>query len=164
MFKYVVTIIGVSCVGTIREKVANSEKFGISEDEVLQFFGRSPLLMTLSVDKVQRNMTFVVGTMKLPASTVVKYLFLLCANLENTLKPLVLLARQIHDMGLEPQIMGPALFRALRMTEKRFLNAFVGCHQKDVKEHLLSCYKASKGIKRLAASSKKHPYTMGFPF
>ncbi|KAK9671492.1 hypothetical protein RND81_12G033500 [Saponaria officinalis] len=164
MFKYVVTIIGVSCVETIREKIANIEKFGISEDEVLQFFGRSPLLLTLSVDKVQRNMTFVVGMMKLPASTVLRYPFLVCANLENTLKPRVLLARQIQDMGLEPQIMGPALFRALRMTEKRFLNAFVGCHEKDVKEQLMSYYKASKGIKRLAAASKKHPYTVGFPF
>ncbi|KAK9671595.1 hypothetical protein RND81_12G040900 [Saponaria officinalis] len=120
--------------------------------------------MTLSVDKVKKNMTFVVSLMKLPASTVLKYPFLLCANLENTLKTRVLLARQIQDMGLELQIMGPALFRALRMTEKSFLNAFVGCHQKDVKQQLLSCYKASKGIKRLAASSKKHPYTMVFPF
>ncbi|KAL9232777.1 hypothetical protein vseg_007846 [Gypsophila vaccaria] len=164
MFKYVVTIIGVSCIATIREKIANIEKFGISEDEVLQLFGRSPLLMTLSVDKVQRNMTFVVGMMKLPASTVLGYPFLLCANLENTLKPRVLLARKIQYMGLKPQIMGNSLFRALRMTEKRFLDAFVRCHEKDVKEQLLAYYNASQGIKRLAASSKKHPYTMGFPF
>ncbi|KAL9232778.1 hypothetical protein vseg_007847 [Gypsophila vaccaria] len=164
MFKYVVTIIGVSCIATICEKIANIEKFGISEDEVLQFFGRSPLLMTLSVEKVQRNMTFVVGMMKLPASTVLRYPFLLCANLENTLKPRVLLARKIQDMGLEPQITGPALFRALRMTEKRFLNAFAKCHEKNVKEHLLAYYKASQGIKRLAASSKKRPYTLAYSF
>ncbi|EXC10440.1 hypothetical protein L484_008606 [Morus notabilis] len=58
MYKYVVTLIGVSRLETIRQKVGNLERFGFSEEEVLELVGRSPLLLTLSMDKVQRNMTF----------------------------------------------------------------------------------------------------------
>ena len=75
MYKYVVALIGISRIETIREKVANLEKFGCSEDEVWSLLGRSPLILTLSIDKVQRNMTFVVGTMKLSPKLVLQHPF-----------------------------------------------------------------------------------------
>ncbi|XP_048136804.1 uncharacterized protein LOC115755868 isoform X2 [Rhodamnia argentea] len=136
-YKYVVTIMAVSRLTTIREKVANLEKFGFSEEEVLRLFGRSPFMLTFSIDKIQRNMTFILGIMKLPA--------------------------KIQDMGLSPQIQGPSVFRALRMTESRFLKAFVGCHTGDVANELMEFYNTVKGVKRLAEASKKN-YTKGFPF
>ncbi|KAG2679653.1 hypothetical protein I3843_11G060600 [Carya illinoinensis] len=163
MYKYVVTIIGISRHETIRQKLGNFEKFGFSEDEIFNLFGRSPLMLTLSVDKVQRNMTFVLGTMKLPASVVLQYPFLLYSNLETVLKPRVLLAGKIDDMGLDSQIKGPTMLRALRMTEMRFLKVFVKCHPKDVADELLEFYKCAKGIKRLAEASKKN-IGVGFPF
>lgn len=164
MYKYVVTIMGVSRIETIREKMANLEKFGFSEDEVLELFGRSPLIMTLSVDKVQRNMTFVVGTMRWSEKSVFNHPFLLYASLEDVLKPRVLLAGKIQDMDLCPQIKGPNVMRALRMSEERFLKAFVVCHEEDVREELLEYYQTAKGMKRLAESSKKTSVTNGFPF
>ncbi|XP_042947609.1 uncharacterized protein LOC122280693 isoform X2 [Carya illinoinensis] len=163
MYKYVVTIISISRHETIRQKLGNFEKFGFSEDEIFNLFGRSPLMLTLSVDKVQRNMTFVLGTMKLPASVVLQYPFLLYSNLETVLKPRVLLAGKIDDMGLDSQIKGPTMLRALRMTEMRFLKVFVKCHPKDVADELLEFYKCAKGIKRLAEASKKN-IGVGFPF
>ncbi|EEF48773.1 uncharacterized protein LOC8272589 [Ricinus communis] len=163
MYKYVVTIIGISKIETIREKVANFEKFGFSDEEVWRFFGRSPLFLTLSVDKVQRNMTFVVGTMKLPANVVLQYPYLLYNNLDGVLKPRMLLAGKIQDMNLCPQIKGPLLMRAMRMTEQRFLKAFVSCHPTDVAEELMVFYEKAKCCKRLAESSKKM-ITKGFPF
>ncbi|GAB4842661.1 hypothetical protein Ancab_012634 [Ancistrocladus abbreviatus] len=163
MYKYVVTIIGISRVETIREKVANLEKFGFSEDEVLGLIGRSPLLLTLSIDKIQRNMTFIMGTMQLPAKVVIDYPFLLYSSLEALLKPRLLLARKIEDMGLVPQIKGAMLLRALRMTEKRFLKVFVTCHPKDVMDELLGWYRNAKCVRRLAETSKKIQ-RKGFPF
>ncbi|KAG2679654.1 hypothetical protein I3843_11G060700 [Carya illinoinensis] len=163
MYKYVVTIIGISRHETIRQKIGNFEKFGFSDDEIFNLFGRSPLMLTLSVDKVQRNMTFVLSTMKLPASVVLQYPFLLYFSLETVLKPRVLLAEKIDDMGLDLQIKGPTMLRALRMTEKRFLKAFVTCHPTDVADELLEFYKCAKGIKRLAEASKKN-ISVGFPF
>ncbi|KAK4782978.1 hypothetical protein SAY86_007352 [Trapa natans] len=162
MYKYVVTLIGISRLETIREKMANLEKFGFSEDEVLMFIGRSPLLLTLSVDKVQRNMTFIIGTMRTPARAVLEYPHFLYCNLEATLRPRITLAAQIRDMGLQPQIDG-AVHRALRMTEKRFLKAYVRCHPKDVADVLMRTYDHAKGIKRLAGPYKKTP-RKGFPF
>ncbi|KAK4755007.1 hypothetical protein SAY87_008764 [Trapa incisa] len=162
MYKYVVTLIGISRLETIREKMANLERFGFSEDEVLRFIGRSPLLLTLSVDKVQRNMTFILATMKTPARAVLEYPHFLYCNLEATMRPRITLAAQIRDMGLQPQIDG-TVYTALRMTEKRFLKAYVSCHPKDVAEVLMETYNHAKGIKRLAGGYKKMPRT-GFPF
>jgi mTERF domain-containing protein len=163
MYKYVVTLIGISRHETICRKVANLEKFGFSEEEIFSLFGRSPLMMTLSVDRVQRNMTFVLGTMKLSPSVVLRYPFLLYSNLEAVMKPRVLLAGKIQDMGLNFQIKGPTMLRALRMTEKRFLKAFVELHPKDVADELMEFYRNAKGVKRLAEASKKS-VTNGFPF
>ena len=64
MYKYLVVIMGISRLETTREKVGNLEKFGFSEDEVLELLGHAPVVLTLSIDKVQRNMTYVLGIMK----------------------------------------------------------------------------------------------------
>jgi len=145
MYKYVVTLIGISRHETICRKVANLEKFGFSEEEIFSLFGRSPLMMTLS------------------PSVVLRYPFLLYSNLEAVMKPRVLLAGKIQDMGLNFQIKGPTMLRALRMTEKRFLKAFVELHPKDVADELMEFYRNAKGVKRLAEASKKS-VTNGFPF
>ncbi|XP_057959823.1 uncharacterized protein LOC131152155 [Malania oleifera] len=163
MYKHVVSIIAVSRLETIREKVANFEKFGFSDDEVFGLFGRSPFTLTLSVDKVQRNMTFVLGTMKLPAKVVLNHPYLLWLNLEAILRPRVLLAAKIEEMGLVPQIKGPEILTALRMKEKRFLEAFVTCHPNDVSHQLMEWYRNVKCVKRLAEGSKRN-ICKGFPF
>ncbi|KAM1761657.1 hypothetical protein ACFX12_004394 [Malus domestica] len=162
MYKHVVTIIGVSRLETIRKKVANLEKFGFSEDEIFSLFAKFPLVLTLSVDKVQRNMTFILGQMKLPATTVLEHPCLVFMNLEDVLKPRVLLARKVREMGLDKKIEGPMMMRAMRMTEKRFLKAFVRCHPKDVADELMEYYKNVKGVKRLAEASRT--LHQGFPF
>ncbi|PON74384.1 Mitochodrial transcription termination factor [Parasponia andersonii] len=163
MYKYIVTLIGVSRLETIRRKIANLEKFGFTEGEVFGLLGRSPLVLTLSVDKVQRNMTFILGTMKLQAEVILEHPNLLYSNLEAVLKPRFLLMEKMKEMGLELQIEGPDILRALRMQEKRFLKAFVDCHPKDVAVELVEFYVSAKGIKRLAVTSKKN-FHQGFPF
>ncbi|KAL3849631.1 hypothetical protein ACJIZ3_011513 [Penstemon smallii] len=163
MYKHVVSLFAISRIETIREKVANLEKYGLLEDEILNLIGRSPLLLTLSIDKVQRHMTFILGTIKLSANVVLRNPFLLYFNLETVLKPRFQLACKIEDMGLVPQIKGPVLLKAMRMKDKRFLSAFVACHPKDVAKELIAFYKDAKSVKRLAESSKKSS-NKGFPF
>lgn len=163
MYKHVITLFAISRSETIRQKVANLEKHGFSEDEVFRLFGRSPFLLTLSVDKVQRNMTFILGTMKLSANLVLDNPCLLFLNLETAIKPRFLLGVKLDDMGLVPQVNGPALLRAMRMTEKRFIKAFINCHPEDVARELLEYYRSVKRVRRLAESSKKQ-LCRGFPF
>ncbi|XP_010539577.1 PREDICTED: uncharacterized protein LOC104813610 [Tarenaya hassleriana] len=163
MFKYVVSLIGVSRMETIQEKVANLEKFGFSEEEVWHMIGKSPLILTLSVEKVQRNMTFIVASMKLPAHSILRHPFLLYCNLESHLRPRVLLSKRIEEMGLQPQIKRQEIFRVLRMREKRFLRVFVNCHPEEVAADLMESFKGYKAMKRLAEESKKS-MRKGFPF
>jgi mTERF domain-containing protein len=161
LYKYVVTLIGISRLETIREKVLNFTKFGFSEDEILGLFGKSPHILTLSTDKVQRNMTFVLGTMKLEAKIIFKCPYLLFANMETILKPRALLALKIQDMDYKLKI--PSILTALRMSEERFLKLFVKCHDKEIADELMEFYKRTKEVKRLAASSKRIT-SRGFPF
>ncbi|KZV36208.1 hypothetical protein F511_14226 [Dorcoceras hygrometricum] len=163
MYKHVVSLFAISRLATIREKVVNFEKYGFSEDEIFSLIGRSPLVLTLSIDKVQRNMTFILGTMKLSAYLVLDNPFLLFFNLEAILKPRYLLACKIEDMGVEPGIKGPAMLRALRMADKRFVSAFITCHNAELANELMTYYKNAKCVRRLAESSKKY-YCKGFPF
>ncbi|PQM40900.1 uncharacterized protein Pyn_30173 [Prunus yedoensis var. nudiflora] len=121
MYKYVVAIIGISRLETIRQKVTNLEKFGFSEDEI---FGL----------------------------------------LQGCFKATVFLAEKMQEMGLDLQIKGPMMLTALRMTEKRFLKAFVNCHPKDVADELMEFYVNAKGVKRLAEDYSKKNFHQGFPF
>ncbi|XP_004510229.1 uncharacterized protein [Cicer arietinum] len=161
LYKYVVTLIGISRIDTIREKMLNLTKFGFSEDEILAFFGKSPNILTLSTDKVQRHMTFILGTMKLEAKMILTYPHLLFVNLETVLKPRVLLALKIRDMDSNKQL--PSTVKSLRMSEERFIKLFIKCHDKEIADELMEFYKRTKEVKRLAASSK-NCRARGFPF
>ncbi|KAL3652963.1 hypothetical protein CASFOL_002644 [Castilleja foliolosa] len=163
MYKHVVSLFAISRIETIREKVMNLERYGLSENEIFGLIGRSPHILTLSTDKVQRNMTFILGTMKLLADVVLRNPFLLYFNLETALKPRFILACKIEDLGLSPEVKGPALLTALRMSDKRFVSAFINCHPAEVAEELMSAYKNAKCVKRLAVTSKKNS-NKGFPF
>ncbi|CAN0901946.1 Transcription termination factor MTERF9, chloroplastic [Linum grandiflorum] len=163
LYKYVITIIGISKTETLLMKVANLEKFGFSDEEVWSLVGRSPYLLTLAIDKVQRNMTYIVGTMKLPANVILKHPFLLYSNLETVLKPRVLLAGKLEEMGLSPKIEGNNVLRAMKMAEKRMIKVYISCHPEDVANELMACYEKAKGLKRLAQASKKSVFER-FPF
>ncbi|XP_057459087.1 uncharacterized protein LOC130749727 [Lotus japonicus] len=164
LYKYVVTLIGISRVETIREKVSKFTQFGFSKDEVFGLVGRQPHVLTFSTDKVQRNMTFVLGTMKLEAKIILKYPYLLYANVDTVLKPRLLLAWKVEEICPNLQIKGvPTIVRALRMTEERFLNSFIKCQPKEIANELMEFYERTKETRRLAESAKKC-ITRGFPF
>ncbi|EHA8589794.1 transcription termination factor MTERF9, chloroplastic [Cocos nucifera] len=163
MYKYALSIVAVSRLETLRAKFANLEKFGFSPDEVMGLFARTPNVLTLSVDKIQRNMTYIMGTMKLPARVVLDQPFLLYCNLDKVLRPRYLVGLKLQEMGLEPRIKGPALVQAMRMKESRFLKVFVRCHQEDVAGALMEYYASVKGSGRLAESSRSVKHK-GFPF
>lgn len=163
IYKHVVTIFAISRIQTIRGKIMHLEKYGLSEDDIFGLIGRSPLVLTLSIDKIQRNMTFVIGTMKLSATVVLQSPFLLFSNLETVLKPRFKIACKIEEMGLVPQVKGSALLRALRMSEKRFISVYITCHPENDALDLVTAYRNAKCIRRLAESSKKNLH-IGFPF
>ena len=108
-------------------------------------------------------MTYILGTMKMPARVVLEQPFLLFANLERVLRPRFQVGGKVEEMELQPRVRGEGLVTALRMTEERFLRRFVLCHEKKLKEELMDFYLSVKGMKRLAAASKSTAHK-GFPF
>ncbi|XP_028767520.1 uncharacterized protein LOC114725198 [Neltuma alba] len=162
-YKYVVSIIGISRLETIREKIANFAKFGFSDEEIFELIGRSPFVLTLSIEKVQRNMTFVLGTINLEAKIVLRNPHLLFCNLDTRMKPRALLMRKIEDMDSKSKCPQTSMATVLRMREKRFIRAFIECHSKEVADELLEFYMKAKEVKRLADSSRKC-VRVGFPF
>ncbi|KAL0905863.1 hypothetical protein M5K25_024308 [Dendrobium thyrsiflorum] len=79
------------------------QRFGLSKDEVLSYLlARYPSVLTLSIDKVQRNMTYVLGIMKLPVWAVMEEPKLLSFNLDRCLKPQFLILRILQEVGLKP--------------------------------------------------------------
>ncbi|XP_028767511.1 uncharacterized protein LOC114725189 [Neltuma alba] len=163
LYKYVVAIIGVSRVETIREKLANFAHFGFSDDEVFDLIRRSPLIMTLSIEKVQRNMTFILTTMKFDAKTVLEIPRLLFINLDTLLKPRVLLMRKLQDMDGKLEFTQHSVMRAVRMTENRFVRSFIESQSKEVADDLMKFYTKAKEFKSLAGS-RKRLVQKGFPF
>ncbi|XP_051120927.1 uncharacterized protein LOC127244431 [Andrographis paniculata] len=163
MYKHVVSLFAISRKKTIQEKVMNLEKYGLSEDDIFGLVGRSPMVLTLSIDKIQRNMTFIMGTLRLQACVVLSNPYLLYFNLETVLKPRFLVACKIEDMGLAPRMKGPELLTALRMTEKRFVSMYISCHPKDVAKELNTVYVNAKCVRRLAETSKRS-FRGRFPF
>jgi mTERF domain-containing protein len=164
MYKHLVTIIAVSKLQTIHEKIANIVKFGLSVDEVMVLIGKNPLLLTLSTEKVQRNMTFAIGIMKLEASVILNFPKLLYLNLESVLKPRFHLAAKIEEMGIHPQMKGPDMLKAIRMKEKRFCEAFINCHDLRTSCELMDFYKKAKNVKRIGAYSFIKTYRKCYPF
>ncbi|KAK4285672.1 hypothetical protein QN277_002340 [Acacia crassicarpa] len=163
LYKYAVAIIGVSRVETIREKLSNLANFGFSDDEIFYLIGRSPLVLTLSIEKVQRNMTFILTTMKFDAKTVLEIPRLLLINLDTLMKPRVLLMRKLQDMDGELEFTPSSIIRAVRMKEHRFVQLFIESQPGQIADELMEFYKKAKEFKRLAGLRKKF-VQKGFPF
>ncbi|KAI0504483.1 hypothetical protein KFK09_015435 [Dendrobium nobile] len=165
LYKYAVSIIAISRFDTIRSKIANFERFGLSEDEVLSdLFARYPSALTLSVDKIQRNMTYVLGIMKLPVRAVIEEPKLLSVNLDRCLKPRFLIWRRLQEVGLKPRGKELTVVSAMRMREQQFLKAFIKCHENEDAKSLMELYNSAMVSRRLAESSKKKIMRKAFPY
>ncbi|XP_020590478.1 uncharacterized protein LOC110031570 [Phalaenopsis equestris] len=165
LYKYAVSIIAISRLDTIQSKIANLERFGLSEDEVLSdLFARYPSVLTFSVDKVQRNMTYVLGIMRLPVRAVIEEPKLLSVSLDRCLKPRFLIWQRLQEAGLKPRGKELTVVSAMRMREPQFLKAFVKCHENAAAESLMELYNSSMVSRRLAESSKKKIIRKAFPY
>lgn len=99
---------------------------------------RSCNVLTLSVDKVQRNTPFITETLHNFIAPVYHYLSLVFCSLDRVLRSRHMLSVKLDEMGLEPRIKRPLLLtRVVRMKESRFLKVFMNCHRDDVAGKLM---------------------------
>ena len=123
---------------TWERKVNAYKRWGLSEEEILVAFGRSPHCIMASEDKIIRVMDFLVNQMGLEASLIVKCPKLLTFSLEKRLIPRASVIRFLQSKGLVKKLFYlPAVFW---YAEELFLQKFVMRYEKEASE-LLQLYK-----------------------
>ncbi|KAM3704565.1 hypothetical protein ACJW31_03G015000 [Castanea mollissima] len=123
---------------TWERKVNAYKRWGLSEEEILVAFGRSPQCIMASEDKIMRVMDFLVNKMGLEASLIVKRPKLLNFSLEKRLIPRASVIQVLQSKGLIKKLFYlPAVFED---AEELFLQKFVMPYEKEASE-LLQLYK-----------------------
>uniref|UniRef100_A0A7N2LW65 Uncharacterized protein n=1 Tax=Quercus lobata TaxID=97700 RepID=A0A7N2LW65_QUELO len=123
---------------TWERKVNAYKRWGLSEEEILVAFGRSPHCIMASEDKIMRVMDFLVNKMGLEASLIVKRPNLLTLSLEKRLIPRASVIQVLQSKGLIKKLFYlPAVFED---AEELFLQKFVMPYEKEASE-LLQLYK-----------------------
>ncbi|KAK7850628.1 transcription termination factor MTERF15, mitochondrial [Quercus suber] len=123
---------------TWERKVNAYKRWGLSEEEILVAFGRSPHCIMASEDKIMRVMDFLVNQMGLEASLIVKRPQLLTYSLEKRLIPRASVIQVLQSKGLVKKLFYlPAVFE---YAEELFLQKFVMPYGKEASE-LLQLYK-----------------------
>jgi mTERF domain-containing protein len=111
--------------------------FGLLEDETKELARRSPLILTVSMDKVQKIMDFFIHTAGLPAKFLLSYPLVLTYSLECRIKPRSNVLKYISAM--QPSKRLPGVTSALYLGERKFLEKYVECNPQATK--LLEIYR-----------------------
>ena len=123
---------------TWERKVSAYKRWGLSEEEILVAFGRSPHCIMASEDKIMRVMEFFINKMGLEPSLIVKCPGLLTYSLEKRLIPRASVIQVLQSEGLvKKDFYLPTVFGC---AEDLFLQKFVMPYKKQASE-LLQLYR-----------------------
>ncbi|KAM3707658.1 hypothetical protein ACJW30_02G041600 [Castanea mollissima] len=123
---------------TWERKVNAYKRWGLSEEEILVAFEKSPQFITVSEDKIMRVMDFLVNGMGVEASLIVKCPKLISLSLEKRLIPRASVIQVLQSKGLvKKNIYLPRVFMYV---EELFLQKFVKCYKEEASD-LLKLYK-----------------------
>ena len=123
---------------TWERKVNAYKRWGLSEEEILVAFGKSPQCITVSEDTIMRVMDFLVNGMGVEASLIVKCPTLTSLSLEKRLIPRASVIQVLQSKGLVKKNM--YLPRVFVYGEELFLQKFVTCYKEEASD-LLKLYK-----------------------
>lgn len=107
----------------LEQKLQHLYGLGFSEEEVLVLCRRKPKLLSVSMDKMKRNLEFLVNSAAVPLSEIVRYPDLLMYSLESRIIPRYRVMKAVKSMTEVKRM--PNFRSVIRMTEKCFLNKFV---------------------------------------
>ncbi|KAG5554993.1 hypothetical protein RHGRI_012515 [Rhododendron griersonianum] len=127
------------------KKIEVYKKWGFSNDEILVAFGKFPLFMAVSEDKITRVMDFLVNKMGLESSCVSKRPHLLSYSFEKRIVPRCLVYQALQAKGLikKPKI----IFMMLTSTEMWFIEKVVNLTKEEAPE-ILKLYEEKLAIAR----------------
>ena len=106
------------------KKLKYLASFGLLEDETKELVRRHPLILNASMDKIQKNMDFLMQTVGLPAKFLLSHPRLVYNySLERRIKPRHKVLSAISAM--QPSERPLSLFTAVQLNERKFLESYV---------------------------------------
>eukprot|EP01018_Ginkgo_biloba_P026596 Gb_12368 [translate_table: standard] len=123
MFDIAFDVIIATGKDKVDQKVEHLKSLGFSDQELLLLCRRRPAVLSLSEEKVKRNVDFLVESIGLPLGIIAKTPFLLSCSLEKRLIPRY---RVAEALKLMPVLKKRSSFpRIVLLTEEKFLKTFV---------------------------------------
>eukprot|EP01018_Ginkgo_biloba_P040479 Gb_39322 [translate_table: standard] len=124
---FIYAIIAVDCNGPeiLERKLKHMASLGLLEHEVMELLKKSPDLLNSSMDKIQKNMDFLIYSARLPAKIVLSYPRLLKYSLEMRIKR----RHKVFEciVAMQPSKHRLSLPSMLNISEGNFLKKFVKC-------------------------------------
>ncbi|KAI4306689.1 hypothetical protein L6164_029944 [Bauhinia variegata] len=140
-FVMAVAILTKISKSTWARKVDLYKRWGWSDDETLAAFGRFPMYMCYSEDKIEKTMDFFVNQMGIESSTIARYPALLSYSFHKRIVPRASVIQVLLSKGLVKELPFPTMFYS---SEEVFLDKFITCQGNEADE-LLKLYQAKKG-------------------
>ncbi|KAL4197414.1 hypothetical protein AMTRI_Chr04g251010 [Amborella trichopoda] len=146
MYRHVLGIMSSMSNGTWQRKIEFFKTFGWSEEDILTAFRKLPVVVALSVEKLQKAMAYLVKELKFDKNYLVLHPHLLTFSLEGRVIPrhnllTVLRSRKLLKMDV-------SLSTVCLLSEKVFLERYV-LRFGGESENLLKIYKESKENSRI---------------
>ncbi|TYI95845.1 hypothetical protein E1A91_D01G027400v1 [Gossypium mustelinum] len=132
---------------TLEKKIDVYRRWGWSDQEINEAFGRYPLCMTVSEEKTMAIMDFLVNKMGYSSTLIAKEPCLVTRSLEKRIIPRAVFARELISQGLVNEFKLSTLFET---SEKVFIRMYIDRFVNEAPE-LLKLYK-----EKLKISEKKN--------
>ena len=138
--QFVIAINAKLCIGrsTWATKEGIYRKWGWTDDDISAAFRVRPNCMSISQNKIEAVMDFLVNKLGYASSAIARYPSVLSMSLRKRIIPRGSVILVLLSKGLVNQLHLSAMFN---YNEKVFLNKFVYCHEKEADE-LLKLYQA----------------------
>ena len=122
-YAYALVTLAYCPPATFKKKLELLASFGLLEHEIKELLRKYPVVLNISVDKMQKNMGFLINTAGLPTNIIVMYPVIVNHSLETRIKPRYAVFKFISATQLDKPFR--SLTSMLTMSEKCFLNRYM---------------------------------------
>lgn len=120
--------------GLAKEKLDRKRQYlsslGFSEQQILYLVRRRPMVLALSEEKLKRNVDFLVKTVRLELTDIVKFPDLFANSLERRMIPRYIVLEAMKFKQLQVSKRERCFPVIIQLTEKRFLEEYVNSNAK----------------------------------
>eukprot|EP01018_Ginkgo_biloba_P036361 Gb_12989 [translate_table: standard] len=145
MFPHAVFVVSSMAKKTLERKMNTLIALGLTKEEVLRAFKRSPFILATSEKKLESHMHFLINTLKCEPSVIVSYPHFFTASMEARIMPRYRILQTLQSMQLLQESYN--VMNMISTSEKRFLDKFVFKYDES-----LGLYEIYKGMDSTSSS------------